>query len=104
MQLLPLVVGSPQLSFPPETSLTVAFTFPRPVRRVHCLLQAFDVGYPEGDHHLAAVQVATFVEFDELASALQGRVRVDFVWRDDSSGFGSAYGATLFARLLLVGE
>lgn len=104
MQLLPLVIGSPQLSFPPETSLAVAFTFPQPVRRVHCMLQGFDVGYPEGDHHLAAVQVETHVKFDELASTTHGRVRVDFVWRDDSSGFGSAYGATLFARLLLVGE
>lgn len=50
------------------------------------------------------MQVETHVEFDELASTTHGRVRVDFVWRDDSSGFGSAYGATLFARLLLVGE
>ncbi len=104
MQFLTLSVGSPELSFPPETSLAVQFTFPRPVRRVHCALQGFDVGYPEGDHHLAVVEIAPLVEFDELASATHGRVRVQFTWRDDSSGFGSAYGATLFARLLLIGE
>lgn len=104
MQLLPLVVGSPELSFPPETTLAVQFAFAAPVHRVHCLLQGFDVGYPEGDHHLAGVVIEPTVEFDELVSPTHGRVRVRFTWGDASSGFGSAYGATLFARLLLVGE
>lgn len=104
MQFLTLSVGSPELAFPPETTLAVPFTFPRPVRRVHCVLQAFDVGYPDGDHHLAAVDVEPRVEFDPLASPTQGLVRVRFTWRDDSTGFGSAWGATLFARLLVIGE
>ena len=104
MQFLTLAVGSPELSFPPETTLAMAFAFPQPVRRVHCALQGFDVGYPEGDHHLAVVEIAPRIEFDELASPTQGRVLVRFVWRDEGSGFGSAYGAPLYARLLMIGE
>lgn len=104
MQFLTLAVGSPELSFPPETTLAMPFTFPLPVRRVHCTLQGIDLGYPEGDHHLAGVVVEPRVEFDELVSTTHGRVLVRFTWRDDSTGFGSAYGATLYARLLVVGE
>ena len=42
MQFLTLAVGSPELSFPPETTLAMPFTFPLPVRRVHCMLQGID--------------------------------------------------------------
>jgi len=105
MQFLIVEVGSPDLAFPIDTSLAVSFTFPRPVRRVHSALQGFDLGYPENDHHLAVAQIEPRVEFDELASATSGTLRVHFHWRDDgSSTFGSAFGATLYARFLIVGE
>jgi hypothetical protein len=104
MQFLTVEVGSPDLAFPPDTSLAVPFAFPQPVRRVHCALQGFDIGYPENDHHLAVAQIESRVEFDDLASTTSGTLRVHFHFRDDSTGFGSAYGATLYARFLIVGE
>ena len=67
MQFLTVAVGNADLAFPEDTSLAVPFAFAQPVRRVRCLLQGFDVGYPEGDHHLAAVVIEPAVEFDELA-------------------------------------
>lgn len=100
MQFLTVEVGSPDLAFPTDTTLTAPFQFPRPVRRVHCALQGFDLGYPESDHHLAVAQVEPRVEFDDLASPTSGLVRVHFHWRDA----GSAWGATLYARLLVIGE
>ena len=100
MQFVIVQVGSPDLAFPTDTSLAVPFQFPQPVRRVHCALQGFDLGYPENDHHLLVAQVETRVEFDDLASTTSGVVRVHFHWRDD----GSAWGATLYARILVIGE
>lgn len=104
MQFATVQVGSPDLAFPGDTSLAVPFTFAQPVHRVHCALQGFDLGYPEGDHHLAVVQIEPRVEFDDLASATSGTVRVHFHWRDDAGGFGTAWGATLYARFLVIGE
>jgi hypothetical protein len=104
MQFLIVEVGSPDLAFPPDTSLAVPFSFPHPVRRVHSALQGFDLGYPENDHHLAVVEIEPRVEFDDRASTTSGILRVHFHWRDDGTSFGSAFGATLYARFLIVGE
>jgi hypothetical protein len=104
MQFLIVEVGSPDLGFPLDTSLALPFTFPQPVRRVHCALQGFDLGYPEDDHHVALAEIEPRVEFDDRVSATSGTLRVRFQLRDDSTGFGSAYGATFYARFLMVGE
>lgn len=104
MQLVTVEVGSPNLSYPMDTSIAVPFRFAAPVRRVHCALQGFDLGYPENDHHLAVAQIEPRVEFDDLASATSGVLRVHFHWRDNSGSSGGAYGATLYARFLVIGE
>lgn len=64
MQILKLTAGNTDFVYPNETSLVVPFAFPQPVSRVHCLLQGFELSYPEDDHHLRAVRIEPRVEFD----------------------------------------
>lgn len=104
MQFLHITVGNPDLAFVTDTSLTVPFSFPQPVARVHCALQGFDFTYPEHDQHLTDLRLEPQVEFDGLASPTSGQLRVHFVWRDLGTGLGSGRIATFFARLLLIGE
>lgn len=104
MQFVTVTAGDPTFAFPTDSSLVVPFAFATPVTRVHCLLQGFEVSYPEDDHHVRAVLIEPRVEFDELASPVAGQVRVHFVWRDVGGGFSSARISTFFARLLIVGE
>jgi hypothetical protein len=100
MQFLTVTAGSVDLAFISDHTITVPFSFPQPVHRVHAMLQGFDMSFPEDDHHLHRLQLDPQVHFDDRASPTNGELRVHFTFRDDGSGPI----ATFYARLLLVGE
>lgn len=97
-------VGSTQLAFVTETTLSGPFAFARPVRRVRCALQGFDVRYPEDDHHVTLLRIEPSVEFDDAASPTSGLVRVRLAWRDTGSGIGASRIASFAASLVVIGE
>ena len=104
MQFVAVEVGNRDLAFAGDHELVVPFAFPRPVTRVHCMLQGIFFRYPDDDEHLLLNGIEPRVEFDSLASPTSGQIRVDLHWRNDHTSLWDERLATFWARLLLVGE
>lgn len=104
MQFLRLEVGGPDTIHPSDQTLLVPFTFPSPVTRVHCMLQAVYFRFTGDDEHLRTTGIEPRVEFDSFASSTGGQIRVHLKWTHDHGFLLDDHLSTFWARLLVIGE
>lgn len=104
MQFLVVTVGDRSLGYLTELALEAPFTFPQPVKRIRCALQALELSYPREDEHVRLTRLEPHIEFDDQVSSTSGRLRVNFAFRDDGGGLFDAKTATFYTRFVLFGE
>lgn len=82
MQFLSFTRGGPNLIFPDHTRFVVDFMFPQPAQTAKALIQGFDFGFEDSDHHLERIDYELETHFG--AGDRSGTIEVSFALSDDS--------------------
>jgi hypothetical protein len=79
--------------------MELAFVFPSNVRSAEAVLNGFNVGYTNGDHHLLRTEIDTRVTSITLGTV---RVLVTFSLRDSSGNFDDPFNG--FVDVMVIAD
>jgi hypothetical protein len=79
-------LGARGLTFAETNRARVPFTMPAPVAQVYPMLQSFRFKNLNHDKHLQDLQIRLTPHFNSGASATQGEIEIETVFKDDPGG------------------